>query len=209
MPTEEFANVSHIKRKRRGEGNHNYRVSRCQAQILKGIRCWEGEKREQNRCGNGGMYTLLSGSSMGTTQGAFLLPQAANPQRRCKRRVTAASSPAASLAREPQADAQGAGDHQELPILLLSRMLQCISERRDPVHLQRGSKHPSREAGTSPSSNTSSKSQGREWAPAAKGGFAPCAQRAMGEHRSSGIPSSPPLPAQEMGIQRQSNIPCH
>lgn len=74
------------------------------------------------------MYTLLSGSSMGTTQGAFLLPQAANPQRRCKRRVTAASPPAASPAREPQADAQGAGDQQELPVLLLSRMLQCISK---------------------------------------------------------------------------------
>ena len=30
------------------------------------------------------MYILLSESSMGTTHGAFLLPQAANLQQRCK-----------------------------------------------------------------------------------------------------------------------------
>lgn len=86
---------------------------------LRGIRCWEGEKRGQKRCGNWDMNTFLRESRTGTTHGAFLLLMLIRREG-VKHRVTAASSPAASLV-----DAPRAGDHQELRTLLLSQLFQC------------------------------------------------------------------------------------
>lgn len=57
--TEEFANVSQIKRKEGWVGKYNYRVSRCQAQTSEGIKCWEGEKRGQKRHGDWEICTFL------------------------------------------------------------------------------------------------------------------------------------------------------
>ena len=111
-----------------------------------------------------------------------------------KRRVTAASSPAASLAGELQADALHAGDHQELPILLLSQMFQWLSK---PSTSRKGANTRLERLGPPRAQTPAAKGWGRERGPALKGGFTPCAQQAMGEHCSPGIPSLPPLPTQE------------
>lgn len=107
-----------------------------------------------------------------------------------KRRATAAS-PAGEL----QAAALDAGDHQELLVLLLSQTLQWISKlstsrKGANTHLER--------LGPPRAQMPAAKVWRRERVPAVEGRFTPSAQQAMGEHRSPGVLSLPPLPAQEM-----------